>query len=495
MSILPYALYRGEQVRQIDRYVIETLGISDTILMERAGAAAFAELQRRWLKAQRLVVVCGHGNNGGDGFVLARLAREAGMEVVVLQVGDTNRLQGNALSALQRLQNLDVELRAFNANDLQAADVVVDAVLGTGLHGDVTGEIASVIESINLATLPVLSLDIPSGLDADSGMPHGVAIRAMCTIAFLGLKRGLFTGDGPDYTGAIAFHDLSVPAAAHQTQSIEVERVDYPRYKSLLKPRARTAHKGQSGHVLLIGGDAGYTGAIRLAGEAALRTGAGLVSIATRGSHAALLNANRPELMVHAVEDEANLQVLTERADVIAIGPGLGQQDWGQQMLKLALDSELPLILDADALSLLAHAPVQRQKWVLTPHCAEAARLLGKSCHELHQDRFAAVQALQKQYGGIIVLKGAGTLIAAPNVALQLCSEGNPGMASGGMGDVLTGVIAALVAQGMSLLEASQLGTVLHSAAGDAAAKAAGERGLLASDLMSWLRRLANPVS
>lgn len=495
MSTLPYALYRGEQVRQLDHYAINTLGISDTVLMERAGAAAFVELQRRWLKAQRLIVVCGCGNNGGDGFVLARLAREAGMAVVVLQVGDVNRLQGNALSAMQRLQNLDVEPRAFNAADLHSADVLVDALLGTGLHGDVTGEIAQAIDAINHAALPVLSLDIPSGLDADSGMPHGLAVRATSTIALLGLKRGLFTGDGPEYAGAIAFHDLSVPVAAYQTQRVEVERCDYPRYKALLKPRSRVAHKGQCGHVLIIGGEAGYTGAARLAGEAALRSGAGRVSIATRQVHAALLNASRPELMVHGVENAASLQALTERADVIAIGPGLGQQVWGKFMLQLALNSGLPLIVDADALNLLAQHPQQRPSWVLTPHTAEAARLLGQSCSEVHQDRFAAIRALHKQYGGVVVLKGAGTLIAAADLPLQLCSEGNPGMASGGMGDVLTGVIAALLAQGMTLIEAAQLGTVVHSAAGDAAAKAAGERGLLASDLLSWLRRLVNPNS
>lgn len=494
MPLLPYPLYRAEQVRQLDQYVINTLGTSGTILMERAGAAAFAELQRRWLKAKKIAVVCGHGNNGGDGYVLARAAKDAGMDVTVMQVGDTNSLQGDALAAMQRLQNAEVNPLPFAAGLLATADVVVDGLLGVGLRGTVSGDFAAAITAINQCNKPVLALDIPSGLDADTGIPHGVAVHAACTISFLGLKRGLFTGDGPDYTGNVAFHDLNVPVEAYAQQPVEVERIDYGRYKSLLKPRSRVAHKGDHGHVLLVGGEQGYTGAVRMAGEAALRIGAGLVSIATRQAHATIMNASRPELMVHGVEDAAGFQRLAERASVIAIGPGLGQQEWGKLMLQLALDSGLPLVVDADGLNLLSqHTQIARDHWVLTPHGAEAARLLGCGSTQIHQDRFAAVTKIQQQYGGVIVLKGAGSLIAAANTPVFLCSDGNPGMASGGMGDVLTGSIAGLVAQGMGLTLATHLGVVIHAAAGDAAAKAAGERGMLASDLMSWLRRLVNP--
>ena len=230
-----------------------------------------------------------------------------------------------------------------------------------------------------------------------------------------------------------------------------------------------------------------------MAGEAAARIGAGLVSLGTRASHAAGLNATRPELMVHGLEEEATFHRLAERANVIAIGPGMGQGEWGQQMLQLAMESGLPLIVDADALNILSQSPQQYRKWILTPHCGEAARMLGQSTQEIQRDRFAIVRALQQTYGGIAILKGAGTLIAGPEGPIALCSGGNPGMSSGGMGDVLTGIIAGLVAQGVSLWEAACLGVCLHATAGDAAAKAAGERGLLATDLMSWVRRLANP--
>ena len=494
MTTLPYLLYRCEQVRQLDKYITETLGISSTVLMERAGAAAFVELQKRWIKAKNIIVLCGIGNNGGDGFVLARLAKEAGMNVTVLQVGDINRLSGDALAAMQRLQTQDITTQVFANQDLADADVLVDALLGTGLKGDVNTEYAAAIAAINQSGQPVLALDTPSGLNLDTGMPHGCAVRATCTIALLGLKRGLFTGDGPDYAGTVVFHDLSVPATVYAQQTAEVERCDFQRYKAQFKVRARVTHKGQCGHVLIIGGDEGFSGAVRMAGEAALRCGAGLVTIATRAAHAAVMNASRPELMVHAVEDPEQLTDLVARADVIAIGPGLGQQEWGRAMLNFVLNLNKPLIVDADALNLLSQQPQRRDQWVLTPHEGEAARLLGRSASEVHGDRFAAMTALQQQFGGTIVLKGAGTLVATATPPVLLCNDGNPGMASGGMGDVLTGTMASLVAQGFPLSLAAQTGVALHAAAGDAAAKAAGERGLLASDLMSWLRRLVNPT-
>lgn len=494
MSVLPFPLYTSEQVRQLDRHVIDKLGISGTVLMERAGAAAFVELQKRWVKAKRIAIVCGTGNNAGDGFVLARLAKEAGYSLTVLQVGDPSRLQGDAFSAAQRLQSLDVSVEPLATQALSEVDVIVDAMLGTGLKGETSGEYAAAIQLINQAQRPVLALDIPSGLEASNGVVFGNAVHASCTISFLGLKRGLFTGDGPDYAGAVVFHDLNIPAEAYQQLPVEVERIDYPRLKSLLKPRPRIVHKGDCGHVLIVGGEQGYSGAARMAGEAALRCGAGLVSIATRHSHAAMLNVSRPELMVHGVDTETEFQRLVDRADVIAVGPGLGQLDWGKRLFHYALDAGLPLVVDADALNLLAQYPQQRDHWVLTPHTAEAARLLGRANQEVHRNRFAAAADLQKQFGGVVVLKGAGSLISAAKGPVFLCSDGNPGMASGGMGDILTGAIASFIAQGIELLPATQLGVATHAAAGDAAAKAAGERGLLATDLMSGLRRLVNPT-
>lgn len=493
MSKLSHILYRAEQVRAMDHYAIHTLGISGTILMERAGEAAFNLLCKQWPTAEHITVICGVGNNGGDGFVVARLAKAAGRNVSVMQVGDANRLQGDALAAFQRLQSVDITPIEFNRTTLLRSDVIVDAMLGIGLEGEVSADKQDIIKAINQVDRPVLALDIPSGLNADTGQVMGQAVEADVTVTFIANKRGLFHGDAMDHTGEVNLSTLNVPLAVYDQATTEVERIDYAQFHTLLARRRRNAHKGDFGHVLVIGGEHGMTGAPRMAGEAAARVGAGLVSIATRHANAAGMNLSRPELMVHGVEDEASFHRLAERANVIAIGPGLGQSEWAQQLLTLAMDSGHPLVVDADALNVLSQSPKQRNKWVLTPHAGEAARLLGQSCAEIQQDRFSAVREIQKAYGGIAVLKGAGTLVAAADLPTYLCAQGNPGMASGGMGDVLSGVIAGLIAQRIPLLDAANLGVCLHAAAGDGAAVAAGERGMLATDLMSWIRRLANP--
>jgi NAD(P)H-hydrate epimerase len=494
MSDLPQQLYRGEQVRELDRAAIQQFGISGTVLMERAGAAAFTRLQHQWPNVRRIGVICGVGNNGGDGFVVARLAREANIEVRVYQVGDADRLQGDALAASQRLFSSDVNVEPFADKDLRECDVLVDGILGTGLSGEVRGEAGYAIERINRAGVPVLSLDIPSGLNADTGALCGAAVKADCTVTFVGVKQGLLTGKGPEYCGQLYFDDLRIPSEAYQGIQPSAQRLSYPALASRLRPRPRDAHKGDCGHVLVVGGEAGFTGAARMAGEAALRMGAGLVSIATREAHAAVLSGSRPELMCHGVEDEATFHRLAERATVIAIGPGLGQGEWSAQQLHYAMDTGLPLVLDADALNLLSQEVRKRDNWILTPHPAEAARLLGKSTQEVNRDRFAALREVVETYGGVALLKGAGTLVMDGDSEIGVCDAGNPGMASGGMGDVLTGVISGLLAQGLGLDEAASLGVCLHAAAGDEASRTAGERGLIASDLMPWIRRLANPT-
>ncbi len=493
MSNLPYPLYLAEQVRALDHYAIHELGISGTVLMERAGAAAFAHLQSTWPNIKAVVVICGTGNNGGDGFVVARLAKEAGLEVHVFQIGDTAKLHGDALAAVQRLQSVGVTPAGFDRALLSKCDVLVDGLLGTGLKGKVEGERHACILAINASKKPVLALDMPSGLNADDGQVQGIAVKADTTICFIGLKRGLLTNDGIDCCGKLVFDDLSVPLALYDQQKAEVERIDYLRFKEILKPRLRNTHKGHYGHVFVIGGECGFTGAPRMAGEAALRAGAGLVTVGTRKEHAASLNVARPELMVHGIDSDGEFNRIAERASVIAIGPGLGQSDWAKKMLGYACESGLPIVVDADALNLLAMMPRKRDNWIMTPHGGEAARMLGQSTHETQADRFRAVKALHENYGGVAVLKGAGTLVASSMTCTYLCNAGNPGMATGGMGDVLTGIISGLVAQGINLSDAACLGVCMHARAGDVSAAAAGERGMLPSDLMAGIRRLANP--
>ncbi len=495
MEGLPQYLYRAEQVRELDRIAIEEFGIPGRVLMQRAGEAAFACLRSRWPAARRIGVLCGGGNNGGDGFVVARCAREAGLAVTVWLLTDAGRLSGDARLAYEALIAAGVAPQPFAAEvaegeELAACEVLVDALLGTGLDREVTGHWRQAITAMNAAPAPVLALDVPSGLHADRGVVLGCAVRAQATVTFIGLKQGLFTAQGPDHCGRLHYASLQVPDGIFARLSPAAVRLDYRAMRRLLPPRRQASHKGDYGHVLVVGGAPGMSGAPRLAAEAAARCGAGLVSVATAPGHASVLNLTRPELMVHGVAGARDLRPLLERATVVAVGPGLGRTSWARALLDAVLESGLPLVADADALNLLALEPASRENWVLTPHPGEAARLLDeKRAVAIQADRFAAVQALQARYGGVIVLKGNGSLVCEAGHPLALCDAGNPGMATGGMGDVLTGVIAALIAQGLGAGDAARLGVCLHACAGDRAAQA-GMRGLLAGDLLPRLQSL-----
>lgn len=483
-------LYRAADVREFDRIAIEEFHIPGSELMTRAGRAALDVLRAEWPQARGIAVVCGVGNNGGDGFALARLAAQAGMTVKVLQAGDAAQIKGDALDARQTLLASGMTISPFTSSALQQAEVIVDALFGTGLARDVSGEWRAAIEAINASGRPVLALDIPSGLHADTGRVPGVAVRAEVTVSFIALKQGMFTAHGPDCCGSIVLHDLDVPSQIF-ARIFASGLILHPSNLPRLAARLRNTHKGDYGRVLVIGGDHGMPGAVRMAAEAAARVGAGLVSIATRSAHAAHISAQRPELLCYGVENANELRPLLSAAGVIVIGPGLGQSPWARQLFSAVLEVSLPCVVDADALNLLAAEPVVREAWVLTPHAGEAARLLACSGAEIQADRFNSVREVQRRYGGVVVLKGAGTLVAAGDEPIGICAGGNPGMASAGMGDVLSGVIAGLIAQGLSLRDAARLGVWLHAEAGDRAAQS-GQRGLLASDLMAHLHTLVN---
>jgi NAD(P)H-hydrate epimerase len=482
-------LYTVEQVRALDRRAIDDLGVTGFELMNRAATAAFTFLCRQWPQARRLMVFCGPGNNGGDGYLLARLAYEAGMAVEVMEL--TDAAKGDAAHARETWhRGAGLTHRWRQDASLPPADVYVDALYGTGLNRAPESEASALIERINAANTPVLALDVPSGVNADTGHCPGTAIRAQATVGFIAAKRGLYTGQATTKTGTVVVDTLGLPDILWQGMPADAVLLDAMH----LGPRSRDAHKGDNGHVLAIGGDHGTAGAIRMCGEAALRCGAGLVSVATRAENLYALNCARPELMPHGVHGPQELQALLTRATVLAIGPGLGQGAWGHALWLTALDSGKPLVLDADGLNLLAQE--QRRfttPAVLTPHPGEAARLLEKSNADIQQDRFAAARELAQRYGAVIVLKGAGSLIAHPDGRLDVCTWGNPGMASGGMGDLLTGVIAALMAQGCTAWDAARIGVGLHARAGDVAARK-GERGLLATDLLEPLRALGNGI-
>lgn len=486
MNSLPLKLYRAEQVRRLDTLAIQQYKIPGFELMERAGHFAYECTINRFSNIRSVAIFCGSGNNAGDGYVVARMAKEAGISTTVYSVSPVEKLHGDALTAFQEYIKSDGKVVAYQEGISCDAELIIDALLGTGLDRKVKGIYAKAIETINSLQNPVVSLDIPSGLNADTGMVMGNAVRADLTATFIGLKQGLFTGQSNDFCGEIRFSSLKVPDEVYQEVSHASKRLDRP----VIKPRSRCSHKGNHGHVLVIGGEAGFSGAVVMAAEAAARTGAGLVSIATRQSHAGLLNINRPELMCHGVENFEQLEPLLTKASVIVIGPGLGQSEWSLFLFEKALGSGKPLVIDADGLNLLSQTSVTNENWVLTPHPGEAARLLHCSTSEIQKDRFAAVTAIQQRYHGVSVLKGAGTLIFDGRET-QISTTGNPGMASGGFGDVLTGIISGLIAQGFTNEDAARAGVYLHGEAADCAALE-GERGLLASDLMPYVRKLVN---
>jgi len=490
-SRLPHALYRAAQVRALDRAAIEGYRIPGGELMERAGQATYALLREAWPQCRALTVLCGAGNNGGDGYVVARLAAAAGLQVRVLALKAPEDLHGDARDKAIAYRDAGGTIEPYQGLPART-ELIVDALLGTGLEREVSGAWADAIRTANAHRAPILAVDIPSGLAADTGAVLGVAIEAAMTISFIGLKQGLFTGAGPGQCGRVHFSALQVPAAIYSQVIAAARRIDWASQGPGLTPRRRDAHKGDFGHVLVVGGSPGMSGAARLAGEAALRAGAGLVTLGTHPEHAPWLNLARPELMCRGIDDDVVTEELLSRATVVAIGPGLGQADWGRRLWQAALETARPLVVDADGLNLLAEAPQRREDWVLTPHPGEAGRLLGIPASAVQQDRFAALDALRRRYGGVIVLKGAGTLVAGPSHRpTAVCSDGNPGMASGGTGDALTGIIAALVGQVPDLEEAASLGVCLHAAAADLAALD-GERGLLASDLIERLRATLN---
>ena len=483
---LPDVLYGAAQVRALDARLIAA-GTPGFELMQRAARATWRALVRQWPSANELTVLAGHGNNAGDGYLVAVLARRAGWQVRVLAVGDPQRLQGDAALAHTEALAEGVAVQGWSGHS-ELRGVVLDALLGTGLSGEVREPYSAAIKAINASGLSVTAVDIPSGLCADTGRELGVAVRADLTVTFIGLKVGLFTGDAADHVGELVFNDLQATAETYSDIPVRARRLNAA---NLPRPAARppTSHKGRFGHVLLIGGDHGLGGAILLGTESALRGGAGMVSLATRPEHVPAALSRVPEAMALGTSSANQLMGLLKKVSVLVVGPGLGQAGWGRSLLSAAANAPLPQVWDADALNLLAGGFVRLPKdCVITPHPGEAARLLGVSTAQVQADRLAAALALSKKYSAVVVLKGAGSLIAHPDGRLALCHQGHPAMATAGLGDVLAGLLGALLAQGMEPYDAACLAVWLHANAGEQQGKFG--RGLAASDLIPAIRQL-----
>ncbi|MBA2651456.1 MAG: NAD(P)H-hydrate dehydratase [Tatlockia sp.] len=485
------ALYQVAHIRSVELMAKDDLGLSEDELMASAGASAFSTLCKLYPRVRSIAVFCGSGSNAGDGYVLARLAQEKGYSVIVNQYKSIESLPPAACHAALQALAAGVACQCIDDPIDSEVELIVDALLGIGLKGKVHGPLATAINQINDAKLPVISLDVPSGLDADTGQVMGVCVRASQTITFIGNKLGLMTMDGGDYCGEIICQNLKLDKCLAVNEPA-VLLLDENLNKTLLPPRLKNSHKGQFGHVLVIGGNYGMPGSVFMAANAALRVGAGVVTIATRPEHANQVLPSLPEVMIYGIDGSAKLQDLIEKATVCIIGPGLGEDDWAKALFSSALASQLPMVIDASALRLLVKNHQHDDNWILTPHPGEAASLLNCTTADIQKDRYQAILRLQELYGGNVILKGAGSLIATDDSKVYLCSAGNPGMASAGMGDALAGVIGGLVAQGLLLADAAKLGTWLHASAGDAAAAEKGERGIVASDLMPYLQRLVN---
>lgn len=503
-AILAHKIVSSEQVRALEPRAAQIAGCSMFELMQRAGMAAFQILRQEWPQARSILIVAGNGNNAGDGYVLAKHAKQQGMQVVVVCQQPTRDLAGDAKQAQSAWRNMRGETLKFAEQHDTKFDVIVDALLGTGVTGEVKADFQGVIQQVNQTGIPILSIDLPSGMQANTGQALPVCITADVTVTFVATKPGLVTGIGKTFSGKVVFADLAIGKEFFNIAHNNAQLVDWQMLKALA---TRPAHgnKGSFGKLLCIGGNQGMSGAIRLSAESALRCGVGLVKVFCHESSSLAIATGRPEIMqVHH-----DLEAALDWCSCIIIGPGLGQDDWAHQQFSHVLahikTHPKPLVIDADGLNLLsamadnaelretlAHLPAL----VLTPHPGEASRLLQCTIAKIENDRYLTSKNIAQKYKATSVLKGAGTIIQSNGSNLEtqcwVCKGGNPGMATAGMGDLLTGIVGAFLAQGFSSQKAAVLGVCAHAEAGDRIAKQYGQRGMIASDLLQPLRAIVN---
>ena len=495
MSISEQYIYDPSTVAEVDNRAIHELSMPGIELMEKAAAYAFQCSQECFQNIDSIQIFCGSGNNAGDAYLFGCYAIDHGITTSVIYLSNPKTLKGDAYSAYQRYKAKEGKLVQWHENININCDLIIDGIFGIGINRPVKGIFLKAIELINQNSTPVLSLDIPSGLSGENGKIMGSSVRADLTITFVGKKIGLYINDGPKVNKRIKYSNLDIPDACFEKVKPILEVTNESHIGQILRQRKKDSHKGNFGHVLVVGGNHGMGGAVRITAEAALRTGAGLVSVITTSENAQTILKIRPEIMTHALEsDHKNLPHIIDSVDVIAIGPGLGQDQWAMGLYDAVLESNKPLILDADALNILAKNPQQKEDWVLTPHPGEAARLLACSNSEIQSDRLKSLKNLCDGFGGVVLLKGQNTLIGRKAAIPHMISAGNPGMSTAGMGDLLTGIISGLYAQfrDQDLQLLTSVSALIHSTAGDRAARS-GERGIVATDLFVELKDLLNP--
>ena len=511
---LPQAAFSAKQVLENEEKVASSRNVDMYSLMNDAGLAVFEHIQKEYPRHKKLLVVCGKGNNGGDGYVVARLALQANWQIKLILAVDALTLKGDAKQAYEDLialeslhHNIDIvnaggeaagEIDAFNP------DIIVDAIFGIGFKGDFPKKLYGLVLAINKHAAATVSIDVPSGLCASTGMINPLAVKADTTVTFIAIKQGLLTGQAANYIGKLYFADLTLGDSFNQQVSSKVF-IEGSQVLQHLPVRENASHKGHIGLLMAVGGNQGFAGAIRLSAEGALRCGAALVSVCCHQKNIHLVADGRPELMLAPCQAELLSKTPAfEKAKVYVLGPGLGKDCWAESLFDLVIKQNKPCVIDADALQLLATKKIplsstQARLWVCTPHPGEAAALLACSIAEVEQDRFSAVKKIANKFHCVCVLKGAGSL-TSNGETVWVNNSGNSGMASGGMGDVLSGVIGALLMQintqknieSLDLINATRLGVYIHGKAADIIAQNHGKIGMLASDLLPILWQLVN---
>lgn len=498
----------ASEMREIDRSAIEEYGIPGTVLMENAGVAVIRRLESIFetLSERKFCIFAGKGNNGGDGYVIARHLANQGARVKVFLVGERAAISGDARINLDIIDKMGIDIIEINSErDWDKAKVaatfaecLVDALLGTGFHGEVSGDMAHMIDIINAAGKLVIAIDIPSGVEADTGRVCGRAVRATYTVTFGLPKPGLFLYPGAECAGELTVADIGIPTAVVNKQNIKQNITMAAAVRAILPKRNPAAHKGISGRAMVIAGSRGLSGAAAMAAEGALRVGAGLVTLNTPASLQDILAVKLTEVMTKPLAEtetggisrEATEEIinLASGSDVLAIGPGLGQHEETATAVRETITAvECPLVIDADALNALVGYTNLLSECaalpVVTPHPGEMARLTGLSTEAVNADRIGVSRQAAGEWGSIVVLKGAHTVVAFPDGEVYINTTGNAGMATGGTGDVLTGIIAGLIAQGLSSHDAAVAGVYIHGLAGDVAAQA-GMIGMTAMDVL-----------
>ncbi len=499
----------ADEMREMDRLTIESFGLPGRVLMENAGLGAARILFKHVpdIGKKRVGVLAGRGNNGGDGFVIARYLAQNGVRVTVYLLSESSKIKGDAAANFKLLAPLKIpvkelpEKEAFFAcrTDLRHQDIWVDAILGTGLNADVKGYLKDVILFINGLNKPVFSVDIPSGLNSDTGQPCGVCIRAFMTATFAFAKIGHVLYPGADYTGTLKIVDIGIPHYIADRVNPKHHLITPDRVSTYFKPRPPEAHKGQTGHLLVVAGSPGKTGAAAMTAMSAMRSGAGLVTLGIPKSLNPVLETMVLEAMTYPLPETVDGMLDESAFDALvrllpgktcmAIGPGLGVSDQTEHLVhRLIRKSTVPLVIDADGLNHLAgHTQVLKDldvPVVLTPHPGEMSRIVNAPVTEIQKHRVDYARDFAERFQVHIVLKGAGTVVAHPDGTVFINPTGNPGMASGGMGDVLTGMIAGLVAQGFTCESAAHAGVYMHGAVADDLARKKGPFGFIASDVM-----------